>query len=36
MKEEGVGIKNYTVDELKQTLREQEERLKKSFKKSQG
>ena len=36
MKEEGVGTKTYTLEDLKQTLREQEESLKKSFKKSQG
>ena len=34
MKEEGVGVKTYTVDDLKQTLREQEKSLKNSFKKS--
>jgi deoxycytidylate deaminase len=36
MKEEGVGTKTYTVDGLKQVLREQEELLKRSFKKPQG
>jgi len=36
MKEEGVGIKTYTLEDLKQMLREQEKRLKKSFRKSQG
>ena len=36
MKEEGVGTKTYTVDDLKQTLREQEESLKRSFKTPQG
>jgi len=32
MKEEGVGTKTYTVDDLKQTLREQEESLKEASK----
>ena len=32
MKEEGVGTKTYTVDDLKQMLREQEESLKKASK----
>lgn len=36
MKEEGVGTRTYTADDLKQMLREQEESLKKSYKKSQG
>jgi len=36
MKEEGVGTKTYTVDGLRQVLREQEELLKRSFKKPQG
>jgi hypothetical protein len=36
MKEEGVGTKTYTVDGLKQMLREQEKSLKKSFKRRQG
>jgi hypothetical protein len=31
-----VGTKTYTVDDLKQTLREQEKSLLKSFKKSRG
>jgi hypothetical protein len=30
-----VGTKTYTVHDLKQTLREQEKSLKKSFRKSQ-
>jgi dCMP deaminase len=33
MKEEGVGVKTYTVDDLKRMLRKQEKSLKKSFKK---
>jgi dCMP deaminase len=36
MKEEGVGIKSYPLEDLKQTLREQEDALKKIFRKSQG
>ena len=36
MKEAGVGTKTYSVDDLKQTLREQEKSLKRTFKKRQG
>jgi dCMP deaminase len=36
MKEGGVGVKTYTLEDLKRTLREQEESLKKSFRKSRG
>ncbi len=36
MKEEGVGVKTYTLDDLKKTLRDHEESLKKASKKQQG
>jgi dCMP deaminase len=36
MKEEGVGVKTYTLEDLKQMLRRQEESLRKSFGKPQG
>lgn len=35
MKEEGVGVKTYTLEDLKRMLKEEEEKLKRAFKKKE-